>query len=178
MMTGPPDQERNPNEDKWRRDGLTTFGSDRFDRIYRNFSKLRCALRVKYEEMRVIWKRQELNRYKSRYADRGEGNSTLCSYCKREREDEIHIYTECDSTGTFMVLARDWFRGTFGGTPSLMLNGPRLFGLENEAPDDFTQYIFSICTLLYIRRTQEISTAKRKVLCCTYEGRIKAEIQR
>ena len=140
-MTRPPDQERNPNEDKWRRDGLTTFGSDRFDRIYRNFSKLRCALRVKYEEMRVIWKRQEFNRYKSRYADRGEGNNTQCSYCKREREDEIHIYTECDTIGSFWVIARDWFRQTFGETPSLVLKGPRLFGLENEPPDDL-QNIF------------------------------------
>ena len=136
MMTRPPDQERNPNEAKWRRDGLTTFGPDRFDRIYRNFSKLRCALRVKYEEMRVIWKRQELNRYKSRYADRGEGNSDLCSYCKTEREDEIHIYTGCPNTGNFWNDARDWFRGTFGENPSLVLKGPRLFGLENEPPDD------------------------------------------
>ena len=35
-----------------------------------------------------------------------------------------------------MVLAQKWFRRTFGETPSLMLNGPRLFGLENEPPDD------------------------------------------
>ena len=39
-------------------------------------------------------------------------------------------------TDSFMVLAQKWFRGTFGETPSLMLNGPRLFGLENEPPDD------------------------------------------
>ena len=35
-----------------------------------------------------------------------------------------------------------------------------------------------ICTLLYILRAQEISTGKPTVLCCTGEGRIKAEIQR
>ena len=152
----PPDQERNPNEAKWREKGLTTFGPDRFDKIYRNFSKLRCALRVKYEELRVIWGRQELNRYKSRYADRGAGNSTQCSYCKREKEDEVHIYTECDTTGTFMVLAQDWFRQTFGETPSLMLKGPRLFGLENEPPDDLLNIFY------------------RSARYCIYSGRKKA----
>merc|ERR1712110_1397373 len=85
---------------------------------------------------RVIWKRQELNRDRRRYADRGEGNCDLCSYCKTVREDEIHIYTECQNTGDFWITAQQWFRGTFGENPSLVLKGPRLFGLENEPPDD------------------------------------------
>ena len=78
----------------------------------------------------MIWGRQELNRYKSRYADRGDGNCTQCSYCKREKENE------CDITDDFMVQAQGWFGQTFGVIPSLMLNGLRLFGLENESPND------------------------------------------
>ena len=35
-----------------------------------------------------------------------------------------------------MEEARKWFLNTFGVAPSLVLNGPRLFGLENEPPDD------------------------------------------
>ena len=32
-MARPPDQARNPNEERWRENGLTTFGSDRFDNL-------------------------------------------------------------------------------------------------------------------------------------------------
>ena len=35
-----------------------------------------------------------------------------------------------------MEDAQLWFRETFGVAPSLVLNGPKLFGLENEPPDD------------------------------------------
>ena len=153
MMARPPDQARNPNEEQWRKDGLTTFGPDRFEKIYRNFSKLRCSLRVKYEELRVIWGRQELNRYKSRYADRGDGNCTQCSYCKREKEN---IYIECDITDAFMVQAQVWFGQTFGEIPSLVLKGPRLFGLENEPPDDLHNIFY------------------RSARYCIYSGRKKA----
>ena len=156
MMARPPDQARNPNEEQWRKNGLITFGPDRFEKIYRNFSKLRCSLRVKYEELRVIWGRQELNRYKSRYADRGDGNCTQCSYCKREKENEIHLYIECDITDEFMVQAQVWFGQTFGVTPSLVLNGPRLFGLENESPDDLHNIFY------------------RSARYCIYSGRKKA----
>ena len=136
LMTRPPDQPRNPNEKVWLKAGLTTHGPDRFDKIYRNHSKLRCNLRVKYEELRIIWGRQELNRYKSRYANLVGGNSTMCSYCGQEEENELHLYVECLLTDDFMVLAQNWFRRTFGEEPSLLLKGPRLFGLENEPPDD------------------------------------------
>ena len=156
LMTRPPDQPRNPNEERWREQGLSTFGSDRFDKIYRNHSKLRCSLRVKYEELRVIWGRQELNRYKSRYADRGAGNSTKCSYCDQETENEIHLYIECNITDHFMFQAQNWYRQTFGVTPSLMLNGPRLFGLENEAPNDLHNIFY------------------RSARYCIYSGRRKA----
>ena len=64
------------------------------------------------------------------------------------------------------------------GEPFSHAEWPKAIWTWERSPRWFTQYIFSICTLLYILRAQEISTAKRKVLCCTGEGRIKAEIQR
>ena len=136
LMTRPPGEPRNPNEQKWRDSGLTTFNSDRFNKIYRNLSRLKCNLRVKYEELRIIWGRQELNKYKSVYANQGPANNTQCSYCAQDTETELHLYTECVHGKYFMEEARKWFLNTFGVAPSLVLNGPRLFGLENEPPDD------------------------------------------
>ena len=94
-MTRPPDNRRNPNEQSWRDSGLHTFGSERFDNLYRNISKLRCNLRVKYEDFRILWGRQELNRYKSLYSSLPGGNSRMCSYCGQEVETELHLYVEC-----------------------------------------------------------------------------------
>ena len=92
---------------------------------------------MKYEELRIIWGRQELNRYKSRYANLvATNNSTLCSYCGQEDENEFHLYIKCYFVKEFMEDAQLWFRESFGVAPSLVLNGPRLFGLENEPPDD------------------------------------------
>ena len=54
LMTRPPDHARNPNEQVWRDAGLTTFSSERFEKVYRNLNRLRCNLRVKYKELRVI----------------------------------------------------------------------------------------------------------------------------
>ena len=136
LMTRPPGEPRNPNEQKWRDNGLTTYNSDRFNKIYRNLSRLKCNLRVKYEELRIIWGRQELNKYKSVYANQGPTNNTQCSYCAQDTETELHLYTECVHGKYFMEEARKWFLTTFGVAPSLVLNGPRLFGLENEPPDD------------------------------------------
>ena len=136
LMTRPPGEPRNPNEQKWRDSGLTTYNSDRFNKIYRNLSRLKCNLRVKYEELRIIWGRQELNKYKSVYANQGPTNNTQCSYCAQDTETELHLYTECVHGKYFMEEARKWFLTTFGVAPSLVLIGPRLFGLENEPPDD------------------------------------------
>merc|ERR1712120_94545 len=94
-MQKPPDAPRNPNEQKWRDKGLSTMTSERFEKIYRNQQKLKCGLRVKWEEFRILWGRQELNRYKSMYANQGGDMSTACSYCREEIETEIHLYVEC-----------------------------------------------------------------------------------
>ena len=153
LMTRPHGEPRNPNEQKWRDIGLTTYNSDRFDKVYRNLSRLRCDLRVKYEEHRIIWGRQELNKYKSLYANLGVNNNTQCSYCAQEIETEHHLYTECVHGKLFMERARAWFNETFGVAPSLVLKGPRLFGLENEPPDDlFNIFYRSARYCIYVGR--------------------------
>ena len=69
LMTRPGDQIRNSNEQGWTQAGLTTYNATRWDQLYQNQSKLRCSLRVKYEEFRILWGRQELNHYIARYAN-------------------------------------------------------------------------------------------------------------
>ena len=132
----PTDAPRNSNEQIWRDKGLSTFTPERFDKLYRNQSKLRCGLRIKYEELRVLWGRQELNRYKSKYNNLRGDNKTSCSYCGQFIEDEKHLYIDCFTTDDFWEDANEWYWRAFGVAPTLRLNGPRLFGLENEPPDD------------------------------------------
>ena len=136
LMTRPPDHPRNSNEKAWHSAGLTTYDAKRWNMLYNNLSKLRCDLRVKYEEFRILWGRQELNKYKSRYASLKDGNSTACSYCNQYIETEIHLYVECSIVQFFWQNARKWFREIIGVTPILDLNGPLLFGLEKESPVD------------------------------------------
>ena len=153
LMTRPPEASRNPNEQKWRNSGLHTFTSERFDKLYRNISKLKCNLRVKYEDFRILWGRQELNHYKDLYISLPGGNSTMCSYCAQETETELHLYVECHLTREFMTQAQRWFGRTFGETPSLTLKGPRLFGLENEPPDDLQNIFYrNVRYCIYINR--------------------------
>ena len=59
-FTRPGDQIRNSNERAWTLAGLTTYNATRWDQLYKNQSNLRCSLRVKYEEFRILWGRQEL----------------------------------------------------------------------------------------------------------------------
>ena len=51
------------------------------DQCHCNLSRLKCSKRVKYEEWRIVWGRQELNRYKDKYVLLKSGNSVACSYC-------------------------------------------------------------------------------------------------
>ena len=94
-------KERNLNERAWSHAGLTNYNSTRWDNLYKNHSRLRCNLRVKYEEWRILWGRQELNRYKNKYAILKDGNSTACSYCRSEVETENHLYNDCRVTDEF-----------------------------------------------------------------------------
>ena len=142
LMQKPNDAPRNPNEQKWREKGLTTMTSERFDKVYKNQSKLRCGLRTKWEEFRILWGRQELNRYKENYSNMRGDNKTTCSYCGHYIEDEIHLYIDCDTTGPFWEDAQEWYQAAFGVAPPLLLNGPRLFGMENEPPDDLLNIFY------------------------------------
>ena len=48
---------------------VASLSSDKtvFNIENRNNFRLRCSKKVKYEEWRIIWARQELNRYKDKY---------------------------------------------------------------------------------------------------------------
>ena len=134
--------DRNTNERYWANQGLTTYNNTRWDNLWKKFSKLRCNLRVKYEEYRVLWGRQELNKYKDKYAPLPGGNSVACSYCHEVIETEKHLYVDCEVTGEFWQSAKSWFSQLFKVTPTLALKGPRLFGLEKEQPDDLLNIFY------------------------------------
>ena len=55
LMKRQNDAPRCPNEQKWRDKGLSTMISERFDKLYKNQMKLKCGLRVKWEELRILW---------------------------------------------------------------------------------------------------------------------------
>ena len=57
---------RNENEDKWLREAtIPTMTEARWDSVYINLSLLKLNLRIKYQDWRVAWGRQELNRDKT-----------------------------------------------------------------------------------------------------------------
>ena len=142
LMKKENDAPRNPNEQKWRDKGLSTMTSERFNKLYKNLRKLKCGLRVKWQEFRIIWGRQELNRYKLNYNNTSGDSKTTCSYCGHYTEDEKHLYIDCHNTEGFWEDAYAWYECAFGVTPPLLLNGPRLFGMENEPPDDLLNIFY------------------------------------
>ena len=127
---------RNSNERVWSNAGLTTYNATRWDNLYRNQSRLKCNLRVKYEEFRILWGRQELNRYKDKYV-------ILCGLT---------------SFGT--LPSGDFLRSTVA--PSLLLIGPRLFVLEKEPTTDLSN-IFYRCVryCIYNGRNKTITPSLR-----------------
>ena len=133
---------RNSNELGWTLQGLDNYSVNRWDCLYRNQSKLRCNLRVKYEEFRILWGRQELNRYKSKYAALKGGNSVACSYCQGDIETEQHLYNDCAVADEFWQLAKAWFTANFRVAPTLALRGYRLFGMEKEPPNDLLNIFY------------------------------------
>ena len=165
LMTRPPDYPRNSSEKTWLDAGLTTYNQKRWDSLYRNQAKLRCGLRVKYEEFRILWGRQELNHYKSRYASLQGGNSTACSYCNQNIETEMHLYVDCPITQCFWVAARRWFNNYIGVAPTIVLKGPRLFGLEKEPPNDLSNIFYR--SVRYCIYTNRKKTAIPSVECMT-----------
>ena len=113
-------------------------------KIYRNYSKLKVNYRVKYQEWRIIWKRQELNHLKSKYDQSGNSNVN-CTFCLEGTETETHLYIDCRVTSNFYSRALNWWKLFIGGHPPLQLKGPRLFGLENCPPDDLENIFFRAC---------------------------------
>ena len=152
LMKKTPEAPRNPNEQKWRDNGLPTMTSERFDKLYRKLGKLKCGLRVKWQEFRIIWGRQELNRYKAIY-NNPRDSITTCSYCGQYTENEKHLYIDCHNTEGFWEDAHAWFSCAFGVDPPLLLNGPRLFGMENEPPADLLNIFYrSVRYAIYMGR--------------------------
>ena len=120
---------------------IPTMTEARWDNVYRNLSLLKCTLRVKYQDWRIAWKRQELNRDKRHYPG-CTSQSTKCSYCNIALETEIHIYTQCTRTEIFWREARDWTFLTWGVLAPLNLKCVRIFGMEKERPDDLLNIFF------------------------------------
>ena len=107
----------------------------RWNSVYKNLSLLKCNLRIKYEEWRIAWGRQELNRDKRHYPG-CTTQSTKCSYCNISVETEHHIYTACPRLEQFWIDARNMVYLEWGILVPLNLKCNRLFGMEKERPDD------------------------------------------
>ena len=144
---------RNSNESDWKRAGLQNMTEVRWDCVYRNFAALRTNFRVKFQEFRVIWNRQELRKYRLHYGRPGDDNDPDCSYCGGEVETEMHLYCECIVTEEFWKRAGQWFRDNFHVHPPLVLKVLKLFGQEKEKPDDLLNIFYrSVRYCLYRNR--------------------------
>ena len=133
---------RNESEAKWKQIAdLHTMTEKRWDNVYKNLSKVKCNLRIRYQEWRIAWGRQELNRDKLHYQG-GNLQVAKCSYCNRELETEHHLYTACEVTEEFWRKARNWAFTEWAVLPPISLKCSRLFGLENERPDDLLNVFY------------------------------------
>ena len=135
-------QTRNSNERDWSNMGVIHMTDARWDAVYKNFSRLRTNLRVKFQEFRIIWARQELLKYRTLYCREGEDPLPHCSYCQVDIETELHLYVECGQMEQFWNEAATWFKKNIGIKPPLGLKVNRLFGQEKEKPDD-------LCNIFY-----------------------------
>ena len=133
---------RNSNERAWENMGLRNMTEARWDSVYRNFATLRTNYRVKFQEFRVIWARQELQKYRLYYGRPGEENDPSCSYCSGDIENELHLYVNCEVMECYWKRAAQWFKETFDVSPPIGLKVPRLFGLEKEKPNDLLNIFF------------------------------------
>ena len=133
---------RNENEARWSQTtDIQTMTETRWNGVYRNLAKTKCNLRIRYEEWRIAWGRQELNRDKVHYQG-CDLQSAKCSYCRLEIETEHHLYTSCSILELFWRKARDWTYRNWGVLPPLSLKCSRLFGMEKERPDDLLNIFY------------------------------------
>ena len=113
----------------------------RWNSVYKSLSLLKCNLRIKYEEWRIAWGRQELNRDKRHYPG-CTSQSTKCSYCNSSVETEHHLYTSCHRLEKFWREARNLTFLAWGIVVPLNLKCNRLFGMEKERPDDLLNIFY------------------------------------
>ena len=133
---------RNENEQKLKTEtNITAMTDRRWNSVYKNLSLLKCNLRIKYEEWRIAWGRQELNRDKRHYPG-CTTQSTKCSYCNISVETEHHIYTACPRLEQFWIDARNMVYLEWGILVPLNLKCNRLFGMEKERPDDLLNIFY------------------------------------
>ena len=132
---------RNSNERAWIDLGLSHMTDSRWDAVYKNFSRLRTNYRVKFQEFRIIWARQELRKYRLLYHREGD-EDPFCSYCKCEIESELHLYVNCGQMQNFWEQAAKWYEILIGINPPLGLKVYRLFGQEKERPDDLNNIFY------------------------------------
>ena len=58
---------------------------------------MKANFRVKFEEFRILWFRQELRKYKQYYAMDENDRFPIRIFCKTEIEDEWHLRTMLDN---------------------------------------------------------------------------------
>ena len=97
---------------------------------------------MKYEEYRILWGRQELNRDRAKYSHREGETDTMCSYCSQEEETEVHLYTNCMVTNVFWKKAAQWYEQTFHVKVPLGLKIPRILGMDNERSSDLRNIFY------------------------------------
>ena len=95
-------------------------------------SHLKCNARIKWEEYRISIGRQELNWLYAKYQPHGNPILSLCSFCRTEEEDEIHLYTRCYMIDEYWTESRLWYFTILGCKPPLRTSGPKIFGFEAE----------------------------------------------
>ena len=157
----PSSSSRNPNEQAYSNRGLN-LSESRWNKFYGNQGLLRCNLRVKYEEYRILWGRQELNRDRAKYSHREGETDTMCSYCSQEEETEVHLYTNCMVTNVFWKKAAQWYEQTFHVKVPLGLKIPRILGMDNERSSD-------LCNIFYRNSRYCIYFNRRKSLIPSLE---------
>ena len=117
---------------KWLDKGVRFMTPERWDNLYARNAHLKCNQRIKWEEHRISMGRQELNWLYAKYQPDGNPMLSLCSFCKTQKEDEIHLYTRCYIVDQYWSESRLWYFTILGCKPPLRNSGPKIFGFEAE----------------------------------------------
>ena len=82
---------------------------ERWDNHYARNAHLKCNQRIKWGKYRISIGRQELNWLYAKYQPYGNPILYLCSFCKTEEEDEIHLFTKCDIINQYWSAWKIYF---------------------------------------------------------------------